>query len=459
MRERLQEALLGRSDPWMIERCTAGKALYLPGKECKLRYELEIHRNGEVRHVIIGARLFRDVATRDSYLRERLEPLAAATYGREELKPFAAPVAGLDSLPVAAYAFPIDPDLPTLIRASDPTEMLSVFRGALPEVLGEPLLLDACRAEPARYPRRRRCVLRYDVDGRSGTSRKPMRRTLFGKLGDDHPGQAEAFLSELSERARAAPYPFRVPRLVAARPDLRLDVFEQIPGASRIGPLVKSRVLGTPSESAPTALEEAVEAAAGILSSLHSWDIKIDRRRTLDRDLIRLHVELGALNQASRKLGAQLIEWTWEIVDKAALFAPMSPKLSHGDYTHDQILLDDEGGGLLDFDGLCLAEPALDLGQFCAYLRLACAKAELSAQTGRSGLGDELTDRFVCTYVAAAGIPRSAVPGLEGRIRVYEAVRLVRICVHSWQQLKPVRLATALSVLEREIACLPKHAR
>jgi ABC-type multidrug transport system fused ATPase/permease subunit len=456
MREGLQEALLGRSGAWMAERCTAGKALYVPGKGCKLRYELEIRRNGEVRHVIIGARLFRDVGARDSFIRERLEPLAAVTYGREELKPFAAPVTGLDSLPMAVYAFPIDPDLPTLIRASDPTEMLAVFRGAPPEVLGETLVLDACRVEPARYPRRRRCVLRYDLDGRRGTS--PARRTLFGKLGADHPGEAEALLGALSARAGAAPYPFRVPRLVAARRELRLDVLEKIPGSPQIGPLVKSRVLGTPAESAPIALEEAVEAGATILSVLHGWRIEVGRRRTLDRDLSELRPELEVVEHASPNLGAQLNEWTRQIADRAAVFAPFLPKLSHGDYTHDQILFEDGAAGLLDFDNLCLAEPALDLGQFCAYLRMACAKAERAAQTGPSGLGDQLSDRFLRTYIEAAGIPRPELPRLHGRIRVYEAVRLVRICVHSWQQLKAARLSTALSVLEEEIACLSRHA-
>jgi hypothetical protein len=455
MSARLQEALLGREGDWAIERCSAGKALYLPGKGCKLRYELEIRRNGEVRSAIVGARLFGDVEARDYYMRDRLEPLAAVTYGREDLKPFAAPVAGLDPLPMAVYAFPIDPDLPTLIRASDPTEMLAVFRGAVQE----PLVLDACRVEPARYPRRRRCVLRYDLDGRRAASRDPTRRTFFGKLGVEHPGEPEALLAALRERAGAAPYPFRVPRLVAACPELRLGVLEKIPGDPQIGRLIRSRVLGTPAEPAPVALAEAVEASAEILSVLHGWRIEVGRRRTLEGDLSALGLELEAVNHAAPELGSRLNEMTRQIADRAAVVAPFAPRLSHGDYTHDQILFEDGARGLLDFDGLCLAEPALDLGQFCAYLRMACAKAERAAQSGPSGLGDQLSDQFVRAYVQAAGVPRPEVPRLRDRIRLYEAARLVRICVHSWQQLKPARLSTALSVLEEESTCLSTRAR
>ncbi len=458
MRERLQEALIRPGAPWVIERCTAGKALYLPGGKCKLRYELEIRGNGEIRHAIVGARLFREVEARDAYLRERLEPLGALAHGHEELRPFAPVVAALDALPIAVYPFPIDPELPTLIWATDPSKMLAVFRGALPQALGNLLALDACRVQPVRYPRRRRCVLRYDLGGRFGTSREPAHCTLYGKLGADYPGQAEKLLSALGERSGAARHPFRVPRLLAARPELNLAVLEQVPGAPQIGPLIKSRVLGSPVESAPIALEEAVEACAHIISALHGWEIEVGPCRSLAADLIGLRPDVELVRRMSPNLGARLDECLGQIAHWGVTLHRMPLKLSHGDYTHDQVLFDCEARGLLDFDGMCMAEPALDLGQFCAYLRLACAKAERAAGTGRSGLGDELSELFVDSYVAAAEIRAAEVGLLRGRIGLHEALRLVRICVHSWQQLKAARLATSLSVLEEQIPCLSKRA-
>jgi Ser/Thr protein kinase RdoA (MazF antagonist) len=236
-------------------------------------------------------------------------------------------------------------------------------------------------------------------------------------------------------------------------------VLEKVPGAPQIGPLLKSCVLRTPPESAPKALDEALEASAGILSVLHGLRIVVARRRALEGDLSALRPEVETLGRASPKLGAQLDQWMWQITDQAATLALVPLKLSHGDYTHDQILFEGGAAALLDFDGVCLAEPALDLGQFCAYLRMGCAKAERAAQTGPSGLGDELSDRFVSAYIEMAGVPRAEVPRLLGRIRVYEAMRLLRICVHSWQQLKAARLSIALSVLEEEIECVSRHAR
>ena len=461
MREELQKALVGSAGGWEIERCTAGKALYLAGNGCKLRYDLELRRNGEMRRVIVGTRLLGDAAARDTYFRERLEPLAAAAYGRDELSPFATPVAALGSIPAAVHAFPIDPDLPTLVRASDSTEMLAVLRTALPEAQEQALTLDECRVRPVRYPRRRRCVLRYELDGRTATPPAPARRTIYGKLFADHGAQRGRLFSALHERGSngTAEFPFRVPRLLAVRPELRLDLFETVPGVPLIASLIKSRALGLPDDMGPITVEQAVEVCASIAAVLHDSRIDAGPQRMLEDDLNALRPDLEIVAEMSPRLGAQLHSWMQAIMDSAADFAPLPPKLAHGDYTHDQILFDGDSVGLLDFDGICQAEPALDLGQFCAYLRLACAKAERTDGTGRTNLGDELSERFVRTYVQEAGLPQAKTWQLRGRIGAYEALRLVRICLHSWQQLKPTRLSVALSVLKEEIARLSTRAR
>jgi ABC-type multidrug transport system fused ATPase/permease subunit len=462
MREELQGALVGPAkEGWEIERCSAGKALYLAGVGCKLRYELEIRLNGETRKTIVGTRLFGDAAARDRYLHERLEPIAAVAYGRDELTPFATPVAGLDSIPAAVHAFPIDPDLPTLVRASDSTEMLAVLRAALPEAQGQTLTLDGCRVQPVRYARRRRCVLRYELEGRIATPPAPAHRTIYGKLFADHRAHGGRLSRALHERGPhgIAEYPFRVPRVLAVRPELKLDLFESVPGVPLIAPLIKCRALDMPEDMGPIALEDAVEICASIAAALHDSGIDAGPQRMLEDDLNALRPDLEIVAGMSPILGAQLHKWMQEIADSAADFAPLPQKLAHGDYTHDQVLFDGDSAGLLDFDGMCQAEPALDLGQFCAYLRLACAKAEGVARTGRSSLGDELSDRFVGTYVQEAGIPQAKAWQLRGRVGAYEALRLVRICLHSWQQLKPARLSAALSVLEEEIARLSKPSR
>jgi aminoglycoside phosphotransferase (APT) family kinase protein len=123
--------------------------------------------------------------------------------------------------------------------------------------------------------------------------------------------------------------------------------------------------------------------------------------------------------------------------------------LSHGDYTHSQVLFDGDDRGLIDFDAICLAEPALDLAQFCAYLRVACRKSAPAATAKR--LADRLCERFLKAYMGEAATRRADVAHLRERVAVYELVTFVRIALRSWQQLKPARTARALQLLEERM--------
>jgi aminoglycoside phosphotransferase (APT) family kinase protein len=148
-----------------------------------------------------------------------------------------------------------------------------------------------------------------------------------------------------------------------------------------------------------------------------------------------------------------------EALDQAMAAAadhdPLSQRLCHGDYTPNQVILYNGGSGLLDFDDVCQAEPALDLGRFCAYLRVAARKSA----GGNNGGGDALCRRFLAEYGRAAGIPERDRAGLAGRVAAYEQVTLARIVVSSWRELKPARTACALGALEERMTCVGTPAR
>jgi aminoglycoside phosphotransferase (APT) family kinase protein len=96
--------------------------------------------------------------------------------------------------------------------------------------------------------------------------------------------------------------------------------------------------------------------------------------------------------------------------------------------------------GILDFDRLCQAEPALDLGRFLAPLRVTLGKR------GSTDAG-ELAARFIDRYAASGGVPTDPL-----RIAVYECTALVRMAARSWLQLKTSRLRTVLRIIEERIA-------
>ena len=118
--------------------------------------------------------------------------------------------------------------------------------------------------------------------------------------------------------------------------------------------------------------------------------------------------------------------------------------LAHGDFTHTQLLFDGTSPALIDFDTVCHAEPALDLGQFTAYLRLVAAKAVGTADER----AETLCRHFVDTYLdRRATSVFSDLMAVRHRVAAYELISLVRIAAHSWHKVKAERLALAVGLV------------
>jgi len=119
---------------------------------------------------------------------------------------------------------------------------------------------------------------------------------------------------------------------------------------------------------------------------------------------------------------------------------PQPPVLAHGSFAPSQLMVDGSRTSLLDFDKLCQAEPAFDLGRFLAPLRLTLKKHSNTSTDG-------LALHFVETYRAAGG-PRTS----KERIAAYEIASLVRMAAHSWLQLKAARLQAVCAILGQRVA-------
>ena len=132
---------------------------------------------------------------------------------------------------------------------------------------------------------------------------------------------------------------------------------------------------------------------------------------------------------------------------------------SHGDFTYTQLIFDGAEGGLVDFDTVCQAEPALDLGQFLAYQRLAILKDQNPESPMTAAMTEQLCSQFLDAYLAAADGRLADEAHLRARVALYEVISLLRLAVHSWQKLKSSRLAHATTLLEERTVCLPQRSR
>lgn len=474
MQTHLQQAFFGATDwaaganRYTIVQCKPGKASYLDGEGCLLRYEIQLQQaaSDETTSTLLLAHIFADLAEAEAYLHGRLAPLATKVKGRPELAPFAdsprGPLALIEELNMVVSVFPLDGELPALVGATNQQQMAQFFDETLPEAHGQRFVVDDCTIDAGHYGRQHRCVLRYTVDGRwvdaNQQTVRQERQVIYGKVAaDDRCKVVGMVLNAL--HWQMAPVKssrrFVLPRIVGYQPKSRLILVEEIPGTPLIPQLMQAQLTGKAAVSALT-LSQAIYDCAQVAVALHKTAINPDKPRTFADELAYIESYLPATQAFSLALAMQLQHGLRRLQRYAEQTQPLPLALSHGDFTYTQLLFAEESCGLVDFDTVCQAEPALDLGQFLAYLRLAAHKAHKQSATVAPLAVDELCEYFINSYLRAAGYAAPLAQQLRERVAVYEIISLMRIALHSWQKLKGNRLELVLELLEERIECLPQ---
>lgn len=351
--------------------------------------------------------------------------------------------------------FPIDGELSSLASATDDRRIREVLSATLPEVVDQSLTIEHVNAEPIEYARRYRAVLRYRLDALYHG--KPTQRIVYGKVFASKDGAllgpTMAALREYLATARR--YTFNVPLPLGWRPDMQLALMEEVPGQALLSKALKARFQGSTAQPPHMSLRNMIDASAHIAATLHSSPIKLGRRRTLDEEIADIRGELADLQRISPELGQRLDTYLQQIAAYAEQSDPLPLGFCHGDYTYNQILFEGTRAGLVDYDAVCQAEPALDLGHFLAYLKIAGLRARKAEGSQANDVVIELSDRFLKTYTNAMG-GIGDVERFQIRVAVYQMISLIRRAVRSWQKFKGNRLEHALVLIEEELACLPQ---
>lgn len=442
MRGHLERVLIDEHSSARVSRCSLTSAILLDAECMVLRYELGIEDSeGQTSSVLVTARLYPDSRRATEYEKTRLAPLAGQVSKRAELALFTTPVAVLQPLAMAVSAFPIDGELPSLAAATDPVVAGQALEQLLTASGRRDLRVVGCRPEPVHYNRRHRCMLRYHLDLADG-----QRLVVYGKVADEGLGAGIPQVVE-ALRAKLASASIAVPECLGYREDLQLVAFTEIPGAPRVAQLLKARLRGEePSEPLLT-VEHAVEVCAESAAALHTSGLGLGPSRPLELELARLRSNLAPIRQLSPELARQL----GHRLDQAEAFAAATPAQNpcqcHGDFSYTQLVFDGPHAGLVDFDNFCQAEPALDLGQFLAYLRYAGIKARGASAIDSARLSAQLAERFTASYTAAGG-----PVGALNRVAVYEVTNLIRMAEHAWQNLKARRLDQILTALDAQLS-------
>jgi hypothetical protein len=383
--------------------------------------------------------------------------------GREQILLVEVPRAGTD---ITVRPFPDDPGLPTLRRALDPVLMREVLGRVVPGTGGD-RGVGRCRVDVVHYPRQGRCVLRYRLAPGAGGPGELRHPVVFGKVYGDATAQASASalrvlrggLQRLRDRLLV-----EVPRPLAVVPPLRLGLAEAIPGRPMLPSLLQASCdpSDPPRGTERAALEDAVGTAARTAAAVHRCppsgpplpvrDLAAERAAT-EGDLTLLDPVWPDVAAHLRRGVARVLDATVDHRRPTPSGGwPVAPVLGHGDFTPGQLLLDGSGGvGLVDVDTLCIAEPALDLGRFLAYLHVTGMRRSRAA----GPLLADLTAVFLESYLeagpASGGAPAPAGDArrlLLARTAAYRALALGRVGASACWQLKDDRLRAVVDALD-----------
>jgi hypothetical protein len=418
MRAQLQRVLFDRAG-LVVEACERPKA-ELDESACSLQYPLLVRtESGELQHTLVLGTMLADAHAAVAFERTALAPLTARWRSSGTQAPL--PTGVLTGLGLALSVFPLNAALPSLLEATDTTLMTSVLRSELGD---EAVTVTA--AELVVLRRTRGCVLRYRLESREHP-------VVYGKVGYTSSTQAaHGALAGLAGSIPArAPEWLMFPRFLGSRDGLELSLWSDVPGAR-------------PDLTLDVDVARTVVATAGVAAFVHASPIGAGPARSLGSEVERALAAVHLIEDDTPALAGWLrgilapAEHTLETV-------PAQPHgLAHGDLTPSQLLFDGRRVGLLDFDKLCQAEPALDLGRFLAYLRFALTKR-----------GAQSTENLAAGFIESYG-DQGGQPAPAARVDAYEICSLVRMAARSWLQLKPARLAVVCAVLESRTTTSPR---
>jgi ABC-type multidrug transport system fused ATPase/permease subunit len=461
MAPRLQGLL---ADGWALDSCVPGRVVVDPQAGAALRYRLRLRRRdtGALTERLVGGHLFGSDEGADDWL-SRLVPMADEVEARDDVSVFAQVADCVRPLHLVLHAFPLDPELPGLVAATDPLRMAGLLEPALPSSL-RGLILQGCSAEVVRYVAGHRCVLRYELLWRLEPSRRTVKQVLYGKAYADDRGAligptVTAFREHVRTRTGGS-FPFLLPRFEGYLPQLRLALLEALPGTPLLPTLVRDHVAGgLPLTPRPPTAEGALRACARIAAALHASTVPGSalpggHPRTLTGEVVRLRAEVEAVAPLAPDL-ARTVHARLDDAAAAAREEPLPFGPAHGDLTPSEVLLDGPISSLFDLDSACVAEPALDVGGFLGHLDVVTTRARhatghvgSAVEEPGNGPGEALDRVFLEEYLRAGG-PDVDQGALAARIAAYRTVTLAQVAVRSWCQLKPDRLRAAIALLEQ----------
>ncbi len=136
------------------------------------------------------------------------------------------------------------------------------------------------------------------------------------------------------------------------------------------------------------------------------------------------------------------------------ILEPDTYRPAHGGFKASQLLFNNHKVFVVDFDGFCLADSALDVGYFLAYLRPSGLWYRRPGMMSWFKAAAEVFTTTYCQAMLELGVTQAAIDGILQRSKLYEAALLFKIATRRVNRLNSPRPKELLAILEEIAACL-----
>jgi hypothetical protein len=408
---------------------------------------------------------------------------AQAQQAKLEIQPSG--VLSADDLGLSVQAFPADASLPALATSCDTSSGSPVFEAlqaaALVQLQDRAWHLVSAQAEAVRYKPANRCVIRYRLlleKSQQATGIIEQRKlTIFGKVYAD-PQQARSVQSLqqqlYNEQEQGKDTPL-LPRPLGIIDHLGLTFNEAVqPEADEQQVDGKWAFLRTGTRALQPQLErgrggvitqivipeEEVRLTGQALARLHNSHVRPGETgpRTGAKEAKRARERASLIARYNPEQAEEVQRLAHELASRLEHLQPEAYRPAHGGFKASQLLFHSHYVYVVDFDGFCLADPALDVGYFLAYLR---PSGLWYHNSGMRQWYEAAAEVFCSTYRQAMsnqGVPPTTIDGILERSRLYEAALIFKIATRRANRLNSPRLQELQAMLNEITARLqPNH--
>ena len=382
-------------------------------------------------------------------------------------------------LGISVQAFPADnnlPDLAICCNTDSSTPLFATLQAAVRTLYSDQIWkLITATAEPVRYKPANRCVIRYHLEIKHPSYEASRHEFIFGKVYANHEQarsvqQYQYLLYTEQEHEGEIPL---LPRPLGIMDTLGLTFNEAVQPHKTDNPTSDDRwqTLRTGTRALQPHIEqdrngavtqvivpaEELKLAGNALARIHASTLPLDKNmiRSGKKEAKRSQERAALIVGKNPTHAHEVLRLVQLLSPQLEASEPDIYRPAHGGFKASQLLFHSHNVFVVDFDGFCLADSALDVGYFLAYLR---PNGLWYHRQGMREWFEAAAALFRDAYsqgMSRYGVSSATIDGILRRSCLYEAALLFKIATRRVNRLnspRPQELGAILSEIAMAMA-------